>query len=242
MNPPVSEAPPVLDLLRQRRRELGLETISGALARRRQLLRRGGLIGASLLGAVAAASLLLLLQRQLLRVQMGPLLQYEGQAADLRSRLASRKAKVDRIAATNRKLADGLTSVRSTSALLTDLQVRTPEGVQLRTVESRDSSLVVKGQARDPMAFARINALQLELQLSPLLTPGGMNLTKVERVAEKATQTAAGTVAAAEPVAFEMGGSFATLVPARQLEVLRGLGSDGMARRLQLLQREGLMP
>jgi hypothetical protein len=36
---------PVLDLLRQRREELGLEPLSGALAERRSVVRRGVLIG-----------------------------------------------------------------------------------------------------------------------------------------------------------------------------------------------------
>jgi len=238
---------PVLDLLRQRRQELGLETLSGALAERSSLVRRGGLIGAALLGAVALATGLVVLQRQFLKAQMGPLLAYETQAADLRSRLESRKKKVEGITATNRKLVEALTNVRSSSALLTDLQLRTPEGTQLRSAQARDTGLVVKGQARDPKAFSRINALQLELQRSPLLEAGGMSLTKAERVAEKGNAPKPNTSGAPlpavlDPVAFEMGGPFATLAPARQLELLRSLGSNGMARRLQLLQSEGLLP
>jgi len=233
---------PVLDLLRQRRKELGLEPLSGALAERSSLVRRGVLIGGSLLAAVGLATALVLLQRQFLKAQMGPLLQYEAQATDLRTRLGSRKAKVDGIAATNRKLVDALTNVRTSSALLSDLQLRTPEGVQLRSAEAKDSGLVVKGQARDPQAFSRINALQLELQGSPLLEAGGVNLTKVERVPEKGSNAPAGVITGPDPVAFDMGGPFATLAPARQLAVLQSLGSNGMSRRLQLLQREGLLP
>lgn len=233
---------PVLDLLRQRREELGLEPLSGALAERRSLVRRGVLIGGGLLAAVGLATGLVFLQRQFLKAQMGPLLQYEAQAADLRTRLESRKAKVDGIVATNRKLVDALTNVRTSSALLADLQLRTPEGVQLRSAAARESGLVVKGQARDPKAFSRINALQLELQRSPLLEPGGVNLTKVERVAEKGNNAPAGVITGPDPVAFDMGGPFATLAPARQLDLLQSLGSNGMARRLQLLQREGLLP
>ncbi len=232
---------PVIDLLRQRRKKLGLETISGSLAERSSLVRRGGLIGAALLGAVAAASLLVFLQRQFLKARMGPLVAYEAQAADLRGRLESRKARVDGITAANSKLAGALTSVRTTSALLTDLQLRTPEGVQLRLAEARDSGLLVKGQARDPKAFSRVNALQLELQRSPLLEAGGMSLTKVERVPGK-TPAGVAVPAGLDPVAFEMGGPFATLAPDRQLELMQTLGSNGMARRLQLLRSEGLLP
>ena len=44
------------------------------------------------------------------------------------------------------------------------------------------------------------------------------------------------------PVAFEINASFSMLEPKQQLAVLQNLRSDGMARRLQLLQREGLLP
>jgi type IV pilus assembly protein PilN len=133
-----------------------------------------------------------------------------------------------------------LTSVRTSSALLTELQLRTPEAVQLITVDVKQGALQIKGVARDPQAFERINALQLELQRSPLLLGTGVSITKVERkIEDRAAQEVAGVPA---PVSFELSASFATLPPARQLELLRQLGSDGMARRLQLLQSEGLMP
>jgi hypothetical protein len=43
-------------------------------------------------------------------------------------------------------------------------------------------------------------------------------------------------------VIFEINGTFAMLEPKQQLTVLQKLRSDGMARRLQLLQTEGLLP
>jgi type IV pilus assembly protein PilN len=43
-------------------------------------------------------------------------------------------------------------------------------------------------------------------------------------------------------VAFAITGPFATLSPTQQLTLMRQLGSEGMARRLQLLESEGLIP
>jgi type IV pilus assembly protein PilN len=43
-------------------------------------------------------------------------------------------------------------------------------------------------------------------------------------------------------LAFELSVPFAPLDPPRQLELLGQLGSEGMARRLQLLRAEGLLP
>jgi hypothetical protein len=43
-------------------------------------------------------------------------------------------------------------------------------------------------------------------------------------------------------VGFEIRAPFAPLDPQQQLDLLRRLGSEGMAQRLQLLRQEGLMP
>jgi type IV pilus assembly protein PilN len=233
---------PVLDLLRERRQELGVEPLAPALAERPRLVRRGLFIGGGVAAAVGVVCIALALQQQWIRSRFGPLLPYEEQARELNGRLTARRSRVDAMEATNRRLADALTTLRTTSALLSDLQLRTPDGVQLRTAEARGADLVLKGQARDPQAFQRINALQLELRRSPLLQPGEAAIGKIERVEAKGGNAAGEGRPPLEPVAFELSTPFASLPPARQLEVLRALGSDGMARRLQLLQKEGLLP
>lgn len=233
---------PVIDLLRERRGELGLSPLSGVIQQRPALLRRGLLIGGAVAGAVALVSVLVLFQRQLVRGRMATLEKYEAEGSDLRSRLAARRKGLKELEATNRNLAKALTSLHTTSALLADLQLRTPDGVQLRTAKAQGSSLVLQGWARDPQSFRRINALQLELQESPLLKPDAMNLAKAERIDPPDRPGGAEAPAAARPVSFEMSGPFASLPPARQLEVFEGLGARGMARRLQLLEREGLLP
>jgi type IV pilus assembly protein PilN len=43
-------------------------------------------------------------------------------------------------------------------------------------------------------------------------------------------------------VQFEITANFAPLEAGRLQQVLRELGSEGMARRLDLMQREGLLP
>jgi type IV pilus assembly protein PilN len=131
-----------------------------------------------------------------------------------------------------------LTGVRSSSALMKDLQIRTPVGIQLLAADMAGSALVLRGQTFDPQAFERINALQLELKQSPLLDPGAISLIKVERKLPDANLPAGVRPA----VAFELSAPFAQLDPNQRLQVLRQLGSGGLARRLELLQREGLLP
>lgn len=231
--------PPVLDLLRERRQELGIDSMSSLAGLRDQLLRRGALIGAGLLGAAGLISGAVYLRYQYVRGELARLAPIETEFKALSEANASRDAALRKLLATNRQLAEALTTVRTSSALLTDLQLRTPEGVQLSSAEVRGPSLVLKGQSTDPLAFGRINALQLELKRSPLLDPKGVSLVKSERIAQQDEgQKLAGL---SPPVSFEINGPFVPLAARRQLEIMGQLGSDGMARRLQLLQKEGLI-
>lgn len=236
----------VLDLLRERRRTLGQEPLSATLAQRGALLQRGGLIGAVLLGSMAGLWTLLLLQGALVRSQMAQLNQFESQAAEIKAQIAGRQQKLAAVKNTNQELAQALTSGRTSSALLTALQLTTPAGVQLLSVDT-SSDLVIKGQAFDPSALFRINGFLLKLQGLAFLDPKGVQLTKVERQAAPAPAAPrpGATVAAAPeagPLSFEIHAPFVSLDAQRQLALLQQLGSEGMARRLNLLRSEGLMP
>ena len=236
----------VLDLLRERRRTLGIEALSPILAQRRALLQRGALIGLILLGSMLGLWTLLLLQNALVRSQMGQLEQFEGQAAELQAQIEARNQKLAAVKNTNQELAQALTSGRTSSALLTALQLNTPVGVRFLSVDTTND-LLIKGQAFDPYALVRINAFQLQLQGLAFFDPKAVQLTKVERQpsvvpAAPRSGTRPESTPEAGPLAFEIRAPFASLDAQRQLALLQQLGSDGMARRLNLLRSEGLMP
>ncbi len=236
---------PVLDLLRERRQELGQESMATALADRRPLLLRGAIIGAAVLGVAVGLTALLFLRHQMIKVQAAQLSRFEAESSQLQGEVTASQGTLAKITATNRSLTDALTTLRTSSALLADLQLRTPAGVQLLSAQVKEGPapvLELKGQAVDPLAFARINALQLELRRSPLMDPKEVHLVKLERVLPVAGPPLAKGLQMPAAVSFELNARFATLAPTRQLAVLRQLGSDGMARRLQTLQSEGLIP
>jgi type IV pilus assembly protein PilN len=199
-----------------------------------------------LAGSMLGLWILLLLQSALLRSQMGQLEQFEGQAAELQAQIDGRNQKLAAIKNTNQELSQALTSGRTSSALLTALQLNTPEGVQLLSVDTTNG-LMIKGQAFDPLALVRINAFQLQLQGLAFFDPKAVQLTKVERqpsVVQAARRSGSGPEPTPEagPLAFEIRAPFARLDAEQQLALLQQLGSDGMARRLNLLRSEGLMP
>jgi type IV pilus assembly protein PilN len=234
---------PVLDLLRERRQELGQESMATALAYRRPLLLRGAIIGASVLGVAVGLTALLFLRHQMIKAETAQLTRFESESSQLQEEVTASQGRLTKISATNRSLTDALTTLRTSSALLADLQLRTPEGVQLLSAQVKPGPVLeLKGQAVDPLAFARINALQLELRRSPLMDPKEVHLIKLERVQPVNGPPLAKGLQLPAAVSFELNAKFATLAPARQLTVMRQLGSDGMARRLQMLQSEGLIP
>lgn len=233
-----AEALPVLDLLRETREEIGQQTIASVLAERRRLLLQGASTGAVLLGVALGITALVWLRHQFVKAQMGRLNQVESEATALQQELASRTRQLTAVTTVNQQLSEALSNVRPTSALMADLQLRTPEGVQLLSAEAGNSNLSLKGLASDPKAFERVNALQLELRRSPLLNPKGINLSRMERKAEAPDKAGGGP----PPVQFEITAPFTPLEARRMQQVLRELGSAGMARRLELMEKEGLLP
>jgi type IV pilus assembly protein PilN len=235
--------PPVLDLLRQRRESLGVDSLAEALADRPSLLRNGALIAAATVGTVLGALALVFVSHQVVKARMGELVQYEGEANALRAELQGRQARVQALLGTNRRLAEALTSARTSSALLSELQLRTPEGVQLLSAAAGEEKLVIRGRADDPLAFARINAMQLDLKRSPFLIGDRVVIDKLERENEATTpEDPRRRRGLPPPVVFSITAPFARLQPQQLLEVMRSLGAEGMVKRLQLVQSEGLMP
>ena len=235
--------PPVLDLLRQRRESLGVDSLAEALADRPSLLRNGALIAAATVGTVLGALALVFVSHQVVKARMGELVQYEGEANALRAELQARQARVKALVDANSTLADRLTNMRTTSALLSELQLRTPERVQLLSAAAGEEKLVIRGRADDPLAFARINAMQLDLKRSPFLIGDRVVIDKLERENEATTpEDPRRRRGLPPPVVFTITAPFARLQPQEQLNLMKRLGAEGMARRFQLVQSEGLMP
>jgi type IV pilus assembly protein PilN len=243
---------PPLDLLRERRRELDLEPFSGLLVQRPALLRRGLVIGGVILGASLGLCGLLLIWHQMLKARMGQLDRYEADVEQLTKTLVGHRAALKEVKDSNDLLVKRLSDVRSSSALLADLQLRVPEGVQITAVQMVGTDqLRLEGIAKDPVAFGRVNAMELVLRQSPLFAAMGVTLGKVERVpAQQLNVPVSGPVQAGgkppklelpSTVRFEMTAALTPLAANRLVAVMEGLQAEGMTRRLELLQREGLL-
>ena len=231
---------PQFDLLREKRQELNLPEPAEASIQGRRWLLQGVVIGAALVGVSLGVAVLVFLRALIVSSAIEALDTVEAEVQLFETQLNASRAKLNGVTKANQDLVKGLLAVRSGSAVLRDLQMRVPEGIQLTSAAEEGSGYRLKGLSRDPQAFARINALQLQLKRSPLLDPNSITLVKASREAAVASTPQAQSGVA--PVNFEMQVKFRpAITPLAEKQILTQLGSDGLVRRLDLLQREGLL-
>jgi type IV pilus assembly protein PilN len=220
------------DLLRQRRLERGLPPAAEPLQPARSLLVRGVALGGGVLAAVFGIWGGLLWRQAQLNQQLAGLRGIPVQVQALEGQALAQRRRLSTIQRSNEGLAKGLVAVSSGSALLAQLTQITPQGVQLTDVQVQAGSLKLKGVAADPQAFRRVNGLSLLLAESPLFQPKSVKVVKLSREASKP----------AAPVDWDLTAAFATLPAPQQLRLLQSLGAEGLAKRLQILERAGVLP
>ena len=219
------------DLLREKRQELNLPDPVAVAAQGRQRLVQGVAIGAALIGVALGAVVLVWLRALMVSAAVDRLATVEAEVQLFETQLTAARGKLKRVDKANADLVKGLIAVRSGSALMRDLQLRVPAGVQLTAATEEGAGYRLKGVSRDPQAFARINAFQLQLKRSPLLDPNGVTLVKASRGA-----------AGSGPVSFELLVNVRPPIsPPAEKQILTQLGAEGLVRRLDLLQQEGLL-
>ena len=219
---------PKPDLLQQRRLELGLPLESPPVPPPLSLLFKGGM-GALVLVMLAVLTLLGLQHRQQqVQVEVDALNPVERQVGAAKARLRAMRSRRSTLEQQTQSIAEQLVAVRSGSALLEQLRQVTPQGVRLVSLNANPSKLLIKGESQGADAFERINALDLNLEVLSDMLPDGT--TVVKALADNQGQIAFSLEAKLDP----------TMKPTP--EHLRGLGAEGLARRLELLQGEGLLP
>ena len=216
---------PKLDLLQQRRLELGLpEPIAAEpLAR---LLLKGAVLVVVLLVTPIALMLFFAHQKRRFEAEVLALAPVEARVGNAEARLKTMGTKRAALQQQTQQIATQLVDLRSGSALLGQMRQVTPQGVRLLSLAALPSKLVIKGEAEGADAFERINALALNLEaLEEVLLAGTTVL--------KATSNDDGLIQFSLEAALD---------PSAQVsaERLRELGAEGLARRYELLREKGM--
>ena len=218
---------PKADLLQQRRLELGLPLEPVPVSPLFSLVLKGGIAGVVLVMLALLTLVGLQHRQQLLQDEIDALNPVEKRVGDAKARLRSMNSRRSTLEQQTQSIAEQLVAVRSGSALLEQLRRVTPQGVRLVSVDANPSKLLIKGESQGMDAFERINALDLNLEALPDMLPD--STTVVKAVADKQGRIAFTLEAKLDPV----------MKPTP--EHLRGLGAEGLARRLELLQDQGVL-
>ena len=219
---------PKPDLLQQRRLELGLPLDPAPVPPPLSLLSKG-VMGALVLVMLAVLTLLGLQHRQrLVQSEVDALNFVERRVGDAKARLRTLMSRRSSLEQQTQSIAEQLVAVRSGSALLEQLRRVTPQGVRLVSVDANPSKLLIKGESQGTDAFQRINALDLNLEALPDMLSDGTSVVKAQADDEGR-------------IAFTLEAKFDPAMKATPAH-LRGLGAEGLARRLELLQGKGLLP
>jgi len=218
---------PKPDLLQQRRLELGLPLEPAPVPPLFSLVLKGG-IGAVVLVMLSLLTLLVQQHRQqVVQAEVDALEPVEKSVGDAKARLSAMTSRRSSLEQQTQSIAEQLVAVRSGSALLEQLRRVTPQDVSLLSVDANPTMFVIKGKSQGQVAFERINALDLNLEALPGMLPDGTSVVKAQVDNERR-------------IAFTLEAKLdQTLKPTPSY--LRGLGAEGLARRLEVLQVIGVL-
>ena len=219
---------PKPDLLQQRRLELGLP-LDPAPAPPLLSLVFKGCLSAGVLMMLAVLTLLGLQHRQqLVQAEVDELNPVERRVGDAKARLRAITSSRSTLEQQTQSIAEQLVALRSGSALLEQLRQVTPQGVRFVSVNANPSKLLINGESQGTDAFGLINALDLNLEALPDMLLDGTGVVKA--VADQQGRIDFTLEARLDPAMKP--------TPAH----LRGLGAEGLARRLELLQDQEFLP
>ena len=224
-----AEAP--VDLLRERRIELGLPAQSVPFVPARLLLRRGALLGgaALLISLVLTAVLSWRGQQQQQQFEsLAPLAQRLTAAEAQMRRLRTKSAAVNKETI---RIAQQLVAFPGGSPLLEQLRRVTPVGVQLQELSVGEAQIQLSGRAQigeTPGPLERINAFALSLSQLPITREQGVKVMKITR--EDGDDPA---------VTFSVERALNPKVRLSLIQ-LQELGSIGLAERYRLIEQRGV--
>jgi len=234
-----------LDLLRRRRVEMGLQAPKPVPAK--ALLWKGGLIGGGFLLSALLICLGAFLYSRWLEQEQTRLSPIAAEFDETQLTVDRTNADFKKLEAGNTALAQAIAGVRSGSAVLMELSRVVPRGVQLTKLKLLGDQLELVGLVNQPLGLVLINGVDLQLRASPFFQKDGVTLVKAQETtaaAAPAPSSSGGATALAPPkqLSFEIKAAFAADAAKLTRDRLIELGSNGLALRIQLLRREGLLP
>ena len=223
-----------IDLLRQRRERYGSQRPEVIPVR--TLLLRGALFGSVLPLLLLLGCAWLWFSESRLRQRALELQPLADEHDLLEVKIQKERKVLKRAVETNQAMARAMANVRSSSALLAELQRLVPQTIRLDQARISGNALELNGEALMPDGLRTLNALMLSLGQSALFDEDGVTLQQASLKGFAATGADD-----QERLSYALSARFASDAPQAIRPQLAALGAIGLKRRLQRLdQEEGL--
>ena len=220
-----------IDLLRHRRERYG--TQRPAVIPVRNLLVRGALVG-SVLPLILLLSCVWLWFSENRLLQKAEQLQPLAEEHDrLKVKIKKEKKVLEDAVQTNQAMARAMTDVRSSSALLAELQRLVPKSIRVDEARINGNALDLRGAALMPDGLRTLNALMLSMGESVLFDEDGVTLQEASLKNAASTETAY-----QKRLEYDLSARFARDASHAIRPQLAALGAIGLERRLRRLHQE----
>ena len=220
-----------IDLLRQRRERYGSQRPEVIPVR--TLLLRGALFGSVLPLLLLLGCAWLWFSESRLRQRALELQPLADEHDLLEVKIQKERKALKRAVETNQAMARAMANVRSSSALLAELQRLVPQTIRLDQARISGNALELNGEALMPDGLRTLNALMLSLGQSALFDEDGVTLQQASLKGFAATGAAD-----QERLSYALSARFASDAPQAIRPQLAALGAIGLKRRLQRLDQE----
>ena len=224
-----AEAP--VDLLRERRIELGLPAQPDPFVPARLLLRRGALLGGAALLISLVLTAVLNWRGQQQQQQLESLAPLEQRLMAAETKLRRLRTNTAAVKKETIRIAQQLVAFPGGSPLLEQLRRVTPVGVQLQELSVGEAQIQLSGRVQigdNPGPLERINAFALSLSQLPITREQGVKVMKITR--EDGDDPA---------VTFSMEWALNPKVRLSLVQ-LQELGAIGLAERYRLIEQRGV--
>ena len=137
----------------------------------------------------------------------------------------------------NNEIASGIAGIKSGSALLSEIRRNMPKTVQIEKLVSNQLQLNTFGVTNQPNGLFSINAFKIQLENSLFINEDNVKLEK----AWESKNSSSNNNQLNSILKFKMNAKFSDNYNSKLIKYLQELGSDGLAKRLSILTREGLI-
>ena len=208
----------------------------------RKILNRGILPGSLLICGTLVACFIIIIRGNIYKQRKEAIepyaIKYDRYVRDIKK---STK-KIDELNNFNRKIANSIASVRSSSAILTELSQIIPRSLTLNEIKIEDFSITLTGKSEDIYSLKDINIFILQLEASPFIKKYSTKLSHALELKDNTSKSKEKfALISRNKLKFTITSELNPDASSITTKKLKTLGSTGLAHRIKLLNEEELL-